>query len=84
MTKAAKGQRKKKPAAVETPLRVRGAIKIRGWSVVCQAVESSVAYGVGRAFKHTDRPTQEEIIEEVEMAVMSALSDVLDFGDGSS
>jgi hypothetical protein len=61
---------------IETP------IKINSYTVIQRAVEEGVAYGVRRAYKHTDDPTQEQISTEVENAVMSALCEVLQFGNG--
>lgn len=62
-------------------LPVAASVRLRAYELVAAAVERACAYGVQRAYKHTDAPSRETIAEECERAVMSALCDVLDFGD---
>jgi hypothetical protein len=57
-------------------------VRINAYPIIQDAVANGVAYGVRRAYKHTDDPTQEQISTEVENAVMSALCEVLQFGNG--
>lgn len=56
-------------------------VRVRAYAVITDAVERACAYGVERAHKHTDTPSRTAIAEECERAVMSALVEVLDFGD---
>ena len=56
-----------------------GAIRVDAYRVVSDAVEVGALRGVRRAFKHTDKPSQEAIAEEVENAVMSSLCEYLKF-----
>ena len=54
--------------------------KVKLWTIISRAVEEGAAYGIRRAYKHTDTPTHEDICEQVEREVMNALAEVLDFG----
>jgi len=56
-----------------------GAIRVDAYRVVSDAVEAGALRGVRRAFKHTDKPSQEAIAQEVENAVMGSLSEYLKF-----
>ena len=55
--------------------------KARLYPLVARAVEAGAAYGVRCAFKHTDTPTPDSIIEHVEREIMTLLSEEFDFGD---
>lgn len=55
--------------------------KVKLWPIISRAVEEGAAYGVQRAFKHTEHPSLDHIQEQVEMAVMNELAEVLEFGD---
>jgi hypothetical protein len=46
------------------------------------AVGEGVARGYRRAFKHVENPTEGAIIENIEDAVMSAITDYFTFEDG--
>jgi len=52
-------------------------LKMNAWQIVTRAVEEGVAYGYRRAHKHTDKPTEEHLVGEIQTAVMSAISDVV-------
>lgn len=56
-------------------------VKINAYEVINRAVDDGVSYGFMRAFKHTDKPTNEHIMEEINNAIMGSLCDVLIFGD---
>lgn len=43
------------------------------------AVETGVTRGVNRAYKHTDAPSREAIIDEVETEVMNEISEYFVF-----
>ncbi len=53
--------------------------KVRLYKVVSEAVSTGVKYGVNRAHKHTDCPSIDHIIEQVENAVLNELSEVLEY-----
>lgn len=59
--------------------KVQEVVRVRAYLVIARAVEEGIRFGVGRAFKHTARPSREAIEENVEREVMNALSEVLDY-----
>jgi hypothetical protein len=48
-------------------------MKVNEYKVLVECVEEGARYGVFRAFKHTDEPSIEKIVSEVEAAVMNAI-----------
>ncbi len=54
-------------------------VRINAYSVISEAVERGTAYGVHRAYKHTNKPSHDAIAEAVRDAVMSELCEVLLF-----
>jgi hypothetical protein len=42
------------------------------YAIISRAVEEGIAYGYRRAYKHTDKPTEESLKLELESAVMGA------------
>lgn len=56
-------------------------VRVDAYAVVARAVEEGASYGVRRAFKHTDKPEQNYIAQEVESAIMNALCEVLKFSE---
>ena len=61
---------------------VRHVVRVNLYRLVQQTVEDAVAYGYRRAHKHTDTPTEDQVVTEVENAVMNNLCDLIDFGGG--
>jgi hypothetical protein len=53
------------------------ALKPDVYRVVARAVEEGVAYGYERAHKYDDKPSEETIQDQIEQAVMAALSEVV-------
>lgn len=49
------------------------------YNVMDMAVMDGAGLGVRRAFKHTDNPTEDQIINEVHRAVMNELSEWFSF-----
>ena len=47
--------------------------------VLERAVEEGIAYGLTRAFKHTAKPTREQIADAIEIAVMGSIDEVFAF-----
>lgn len=54
-------------------------IRLNLYHILSRAVEEGASTGVRLAFKHTDIPSQEAIIEAVENSIMCALCDVIEF-----
>ena len=57
-------------------------VRVKVYEVISRAVADGVAYGVRRAHKHADHPSEDLIMTEVERHVMNELCDVLQFDDG--
>ena len=56
-------------------------LKLKAYSIVSDAVDGAISYGLNRAHKHMDTPTSVDIHEAVLTAVMGSLCDIIDFGD---
>ena len=54
-------------------------LQIKTYRIVERAVEEGIAYGLKRAHKHHENPSQDHIAIEIEKAVMFSLSEVIDF-----
>lgn len=54
-------------------------LKVKAYPVLVHAVEAGVAYGYHRAFKHTEKPTEAQIIEQVADAVITEICEAFDF-----
>lgn len=58
---------------------VTGGMKVNAYAVLCRAVEEGIAIGWMRAHKHTDKPTELEIKDQIEQAVMGAICEYFEF-----
>ena len=54
-------------------------LKLKTYSIIEEAVERGISYGLVRAHKHTDNPSEEMLMQEIERAVMHELSEVINF-----
>ena len=54
---------------------------LRTYTIVSRAIEEGVAYGIQRAYKHTDTPERESLQAPIEQAVLDTICEVIDFGD---
>ena len=52
--------------------------KVKIYPVLAEAVETGVAYGLNRAYKHTDTPTRETMAEVITTAVLHELCERLE------
>lgn len=62
-------------------------MQVNEYLVLQECVEKGIAYGIQRSRKHTDAPTEDQIAQEVEVAVMNEICGYFSFlGDchGSS
>ena len=57
-------------------------MKVKMQVILEMAIEEGVRRGYSRAHKHVENPTQGAIIEHIEDAVMSAITDYFTFEDG--
>jgi hypothetical protein len=55
------------------------ALFLKAHSIISRAVEEGVAYGIRRAYKHFDNPSEAILQENIEREVMNALSEVIDY-----
>lgn len=53
-------------------------LKPKPYPLLCRAVEEGVAYGLMRAHKHTDNPSEDHVKATVEQAVIDAICDAFD------
>ena len=60
---------------------VAGSIRVDAYRVLAQAVETGVAYGYQRAYKHVEFPDGDTIRTAIEQAVMNELCEWLRFDD---
>lgn len=56
-------------------------MKPRTYQVLTMAVEEGVAYGVHRAYKHSDNPTQEYMTNCIADAVLNSICEWFDLED---
>ena len=55
------------------------ALFLKTYSIIRDAVEDGVSYGIQRAFKYSKKPTEDELQMHIEREVMGALSEVIDY-----
>lgn len=54
-------------------------MKFKAYNIIERAVEEGITMGMSRAYKHTETPGAEAIIDAVQSAVMDTLDEVIDF-----
>ena len=59
--------------------RTRTALRLNAYTLVSEAVERGVQLGWRRAFKHTDDPTEDAFIENVQRSVMELIDEVVNW-----
>jgi hypothetical protein len=53
------------------------------YKIIHMAVEDGVAIGVRRAFKYTDTPTEDQMIETIRQEVMNQICEWFKFAESS-
>ena len=48
-------------------------------TILTQAIERGIDYGWHRAHKHTDTPTTERIVEQIEIEIWNEIDEMFDF-----
>ena len=48
-------------------------------TILTQAIERGIDYGWSRAHKHTDSPTTESIVEQIEIEIWNEIDEMFDF-----
>ena len=56
-------------------------MKVNKYKLIEKCVEDGAAFGMDRAFKHNDAPTDEDIVNEVVAAVMQELCEWFEFDE---
>lgn len=51
------------------------------YKLIEHCVETGVAYGLTRAYKHTDKPTAEQVREKIRQAIMNEVCEWFKFED---
>lgn len=72
------------PPVLKPKIDIQTQVAFNGFNIISEAVEQGCSYGVHHAFKHTDAPSREYIIEQCEQAVMNQICRVLTFKDGEA
>ena len=54
-------------------------MQVRTYEVLQRAIEQGIRCGIRRAYKHTDKPTEEAVIEHLEVEIMNAITGVFWF-----
>jgi len=54
-------------------------MKANEYVILTRAIEEGVSYGLKRAHKHTDSPTEEAMQQAIEEAVVTSICEVFNF-----
>ena len=54
-------------------------MQVKEYNVLVDCVERGVAYGMNRAYKHSDTPTPDSIKQQIEDAVLLEICEYFDF-----
>lgn len=60
---------------------MKNEVKVRLYAIIERAVEEGSEFGYNRAFKHTDQPSKEHILESIRNEIMNALCEVISFDE---
>jgi hypothetical protein len=52
-------------------------VRVSVYVVIQRAVEEGIAFGLNRAYKHTDSPSRDTLVENIEREVMNSLYEVI-------
>lgn len=56
-------------------------MKLNSYKIVNDAIESGIEFGLQRSRKHTSKPSDDKIVEEIVNAVMLNLAEIIIFDD---
>lgn len=56
-------------------------MKAKEYLLLARCVEDGIQYGINRAHKHTESPTREHLVREIENAVMNEICTWFNFED---
>ncbi len=63
---------------------VTGGLRVRAYEVLRRAVEEGIDYGWMRAHKHTDKPDEAAVKDEILQGILNEVCEYFDFEDASS
>lgn len=56
-------------------------MKVKTYVILERAIEEGIVLGWNRAHKHTDKPSEGHLRDEILKAVMGSIDEVFDFSD---
>jgi hypothetical protein len=59
-------------------------MRVKEYTVLADCVERGVNMGINRAYKHSDTPDTDYIIQQITDAVMLEISEYFDFDDNTT
>ncbi len=62
---------------------VKGGMRVNAYHVLARAVEEGVGYGWRRAHKHTDKPAEDQVQDQISEAVIGAICEWFEFDETS-
>ena len=54
-------------------------MKPKTYNILRDAIERGISYGVRRAYKHTDTPSEATLEHEIDMAIWNEIHECFDF-----
>ena len=54
-------------------------VRARTYTIMAEAVEAGIARGFRRAHKHTSKPAESALLDEIEQAVMAEICERFEF-----
>lgn len=61
--------------------KIAGTVQVRVYDVMNRCVEEGISLGWLCAHRHTNKPSDEVILEQMQVAVMNAICEFFDFTD---
>lgn len=71
------GDKKKKRPRVSSQT-----MRVRVYDILTETIEQGIAYGWNRSHKHTDKPDEWHVREQIYQAIMNEICEKFDFDDG--
>lgn len=56
-------------------------MKIKVYDILSDRVDAGIAFGLNRAFKHTDHPTREQLADDLHLNIMVSIDEIFSFED---
>lgn len=62
-------------------MKIDAVVRLNTYKIISDAIENGIKYGYRRAHKHIENPSEDTIIEQIHLAVMNDLCDIINFDD---